>query len=191
MDIIIAVLGLIISLPVYVIIAVLIRIDSPGPILIRQERVGRDRASFRLLKFRSMIVGAEEEIVNLLGVNPLKRSTLKIPDDPRVTKVGKFLRRWSIDELPQLWNVLSGDMSLVGPRPEETWIVELYNDQQRQRLTMKPGLTGPMQVSGRGALDMEARLALELEYINNFSIWKDIKILIKTIPVVISGKGAY
>jgi lipopolysaccharide/colanic/teichoic acid biosynthesis glycosyltransferase len=191
MDIIIAVLGLIISLPVFVIVAVLIRIDSPGPILIRQERVGRDRASFRLLKFRSMIVGAEEEIVNLLGVNPLKRSTLKIPDDPRVTKVGKFLRRWSIDELPQLWNVLSGDMSLVGPRPEETWIVELYNDQQRQRLTMKPGLTGPMQVSGRGALDMEARLALELEYINNFSIWKDIKILIKTIPVVISGKGAY
>lgn len=191
MDVIIAVLGLIITLPVLVIVAVVIRIDSPGPVLIRQERIGKDRVPFRFLKIRSMFVGAGEEIHKVLGVNPIKSSTLKILDDPRVTQVGKFLRRWSIDELPQLWNVLSGDMSLVGPRPEETWIVELYNGEQLQRLTMKPGLTGPMQVGGRGALDMEARLALDLEYINNFSLWKDLKILLKTIPVVISGKGAY
>jgi len=191
MDVIIAGFGLLISFPILVIVTVFIRFDGPGPVLIRQERVGKDHIPFRFLKIRSMFVGADEEVQKILGVNPLKSSTLKKPDDQRVTHVGKFLRRWSIDELPQLWNVLSGDMSLVGPRPEETWIVELYNDEERQRLTMKPGLTGPMQVGGRAELDMEARLALELEYINNFSLWKDIKILLKTIPVVISGKGAF
>ena len=191
MDVIIAGFGLLISFPILVIVTVFIRIDSPGPVLIRQERIGKDRVPFHLLKFRSMFLGADEEIHKVLGENPLESSTLKVPDDPRVTKFGKFLRRWSIDEIPQLLNILAGDMSLVGPRPEETWIVELYNDEQRRRLTMKPGLTGPMQVSGRGALDMEARLALELEYINNYSLWKDIRILLLTIPALFSGKGAY
>lgn len=191
MDIIIAVSGLIISLPVLGIVAVIIRIDSPGPVLIRQERVGKNGKSFLLIKFRSMFVGTDKDIRKVLGVNPIKISSLKIQDDPRVTPVGRVLRRWSIDEFPQFWNVLCGDMSIVGPRPEETWIVELYNDEQLQRLAVKPGLTGPMQISGRGELDMDARLVLELNYINNFSIWNDIKILIKTIPVVISGKGAY
>lgn len=191
MDVIIAISGLIISLPVLGIIAVIIRIDSPGPVLIRQERVGKNGKSFQLLKFRSMFVGADKDIRKVLGVNPIKSSSLKIQDDPRVTHAGRVLRRWSIDEFPQFWNILCGDMSVVGPRPEETWIVELYNDEQLQRLTVKPGLTGPMQISGRGELDMDARLVLELNYINNFSIWNDIKILIKTIPVVISGKGAY
>jgi len=191
MDVIIAISCLIISLPVLGIVAVIIRIDSLGPVLIRQERVGKNGKSFQLLKFRSMFVGADKDIRKVLGVNPIKSSSLKIQDDPRVTHAGRVLRRWSIDEFPQFWNVLCGDMSIVGPRPEETWIVELYNDQQLQRLTVKPGLTGPMQISGRGELDMDARLVLELNYINNFSIWNDIKILIKTIPVVISGKGAY
>lgn len=191
MDVIIAISGLIISLPVLGIVAVIIRIDSPGPVLIRQERVGKNGKSFQLLKFRSMFVGADKDIRKVLGVNPIKSSSLKIQDDPRVTHAGRVLRRWSIDEFPQFWNILCGDMSIVGPRPEETWIVELYNDEQLQRLTVKPGLTGPMQISGRGELDMDARLVLELNYINNFSIWNDIKILIKTIPVVISGKGAY
>ena len=190
-DIVIAILSLIILLPIFGIIAVIIRIDSPGPILIRQERAGKKGKSFQLLKFRSMFVGADKDIREVLGGNPIKSSSLKIHDDPRVTHVGSVLRRWSIDEFPQFWNVLCGDMSVVGPRPEETWIVELYNEQQLQRLTLKPGLTGPMQISGRGELDMEARLVLEMDYINNFSIWNDIKILIKTIPVVISGKGAY
>ena len=191
MDIIIAIIGLIISMPLFVIAAVLIRLDSLGPVLIKQVRAGKNGKQFQLLKFRTMIVGANEETHKVLKKNPLKILLLKNPNDPRVTKIGKFLRRWSIDELPQLWNVLSGEMSLVGPRPEETWIVELYNDEQMQRLTIKPGLTGPMQVNGRAELDIEERLTLELDYIYNFSLWKDVRILLKTIPAVISGKGAY
>jgi lipopolysaccharide/colanic/teichoic acid biosynthesis glycosyltransferase len=191
MDIVIAILGLLISLPIFIIVAVIIRMDSPGPILIRQKRVGKNGKSFQLLKFRSMYADAEKNIHTVLGDNPLKNSTLKVQDDPRVTPAGRVLRRWSIDEFPQFWNVLLGDMSMVGPRPEERWIVELYDQTQIQRLAVKPGLTGPMQISGRGALDMDARLALELNYIDNFSIWNDLKILVKTIPVLISGKGAY
>lgn len=191
MDIVIAISSLIILLPIFGIIAVMIRIDSPGPILIRQKRAGKNGKSFQLIKFRSMFVGADEDIRKVLGGNPIKSSSLKLHDDPRVTHTGRVLRRWSLDEFPQFWNVFCGDMSIVGPRPEETWIVELYNDQQLQRLTVKPGLTGPMQISGRGELDMDVRLALELNYIKNFSIWNGIKILLKTIPVVISGKGAY
>lgn len=191
MDVVIAAIVLIITLPLMIIVAVVIRVDNPGPVIIRHERVGKDYTQFLLYKFRTMFLGTKEEIHQVLGINPIKNAMLKNPDDPRVTKNGKFLRRWSLDELPQLCNILSGEMSLVGPRPEETWIVDQYNDEQRQRLSMKPGLTGPMQVSGRGSLDMEARLDLELEYIDNYSIWKDIKILLKTIPAVISGKGAY
>ena len=191
MDIIIAITSLIISLPILVIVAIIIPIDSSGPVLIRQERVGKNGKSFQLIKFRSMFLGADKDIRKVLGVNPNQISSLKKQDDPRVTHAGRVIRRWSIDEFPQFWNVLCGDMSIVGPRPEERWIVELYTKEQLQRLTVKPGLTGPMQISGRGELDMDARLVLEMDYINNFSIWNDIKILIKTIPVVISGKGAF
>jgi lipopolysaccharide/colanic/teichoic acid biosynthesis glycosyltransferase len=107
-----------------------------------------------------------------------------------VTRVGRLLRKSSIDELPQLWNVLIGEMSLVGPRPEELWVVAQYNDSQRARLAVKPGLTGPMQVAGRGNLDMDARLDLEMEYIQNYSLWTDVKILLRTIPAVIFAQGA-
>lgn len=190
-DIVLAISSLLISLPIFAVVAVTIRIDSPGPILIRQKRVGKNGELFYLLKFRSMFADAEKNTHNVLGNNPIKTSSLKVQDDPRVTPAGRVLRRWSIDEFPQFWNVLCGDMSMVGPRPEERWIVELYNDVQMQRLKVKPGLTGPMQISGRGELDMDARLALELNYIDNFSIWNDLIILIKTIPALISGKGAY
>ena len=190
-DIVLAISGLLISLPIFVVVSVIIRLDSPGPILIRQKRVGNNGELFDLIKFRSMFADAEMNIHNVLGDNPIKNSPLKIRDDPRVTPAGRVLRRWSIDEFPQFWNVLCGDMSMVGPRPEESWIVELYNEAQIQRLAVKPGLTGPMQISGRGELDMDDRLALELNYINNFSIWNDLRILVKTIPVLISGKGAY
>lgn len=191
MDIVLAFSGLLISLPIFAIVAVIIRIDSPGPIIILQKRVGKNGKPFTLLKFRSMFADAEKNTHNVLGDNPIKSSSLKVQDDPRVTPAGSVLRRWSIDELPQFWNVLWGDMSMVGPRPEERWIVELYNVDQLQRLKVKPGLTGPMQISGRGELDMDERLALELNYINNFSIRSDLMILVKTIPVLISGKGAY
>lgn len=180
MDVVIASIGLIITMPIMIVVAIIIWIEDHGPIMIFQERVGIDFNTFTLLKFRTMVVEAED--INNYGSssNHINDTILKNPTDPRFTWVGKFLRRWSIDELPQLWNIMSGEMILVGPRPEETRIVRLYNNEQRHRLSMKPGLTGPMQVSERGALDMEARLALELEYINNYSILKDVMILLKT-----------
>ena len=118
-------------------------------------------------------------------------SAIKDPDDPRITRVGRLLRRWSIDELPQFINVLRGDMSLVGPRPEEKWIVEMYSDVYRKRLVVKPGITGPMQIAGRGGLSAEERVELDLDYVQNYSLRKDIMILLKTIPAIISGDGAF
>jgi lipopolysaccharide/colanic/teichoic acid biosynthesis glycosyltransferase len=138
-----------------------------------------------------MVDGAQDQVQKVLRDNPLAGPVYKIPNDPRITSVGKVLRRWSLDELPQFWNVLRGEMSLVGPRPEETWVVDQYTDEQRQRLAVKPGLTGPMQVSGRGELDMDARLALEIAYINDYSLWEDASIILRTIPAVLSGKGAF
>jgi lipopolysaccharide/colanic/teichoic acid biosynthesis glycosyltransferase len=137
-----------------------------------------------------MILGADKRLGEVLGANILKGPVFKIPNDPRVTRVGKFLRKSSIDELPQFWNILRGEMSLVGPRPEELWVVERYNDEQRKRLAVKPGLTGPMQIAGRGELDMDTRLELEMNYIKNYSLWRDLQIIFQTIPTLFSGKGA-
>jgi lipopolysaccharide/colanic/teichoic acid biosynthesis glycosyltransferase len=138
-----------------------------------------------------MVDGADGQLAPLLAENLLNGPVYKIPNDPRVTRVGQFVRRWSLDEIPQFWNIIKGEMSLVGPRPEEMWVVAQYNDAQRRRLVVKPGLTGPMQISGRGELDMDERLALELDYINHYSIWKDIIILLETVPAVFSGRGAF
>jgi lipopolysaccharide/colanic/teichoic acid biosynthesis glycosyltransferase len=135
--------------------------------------------------------GAESQLEGVLSRNPLTGPVYKVPVDPRVTRVGRLIRRWSLDEIPQFWNVLKGEMSLVGPRPEEIWVVAQYNDAQRRRLVVKPGMTGPMQVAGRGELDMAARLALEVRYIEEYSLLKDIQILLRTIPAVLSGKGAF
>jgi lipopolysaccharide/colanic/teichoic acid biosynthesis glycosyltransferase len=121
----------------------------------------------------------------------LEGPVFKVPDDPRITPVGRLLRRWSIDELPQFWKVLIGTMSLVGPRPEETWVVAQYNDDERLRLAVKPGMTGPFQIAGRGSLNMEERLALELAYIQDYSLWRDVEILAKTLPAVLRGEGAF
>ena len=184
-------MGLILAAPILLIACLAIKLDNPGPVFFSQERIGLNGKSFKMYKLRTMIVGAESQVAKVLATNPLHGPVFKIPDDPRVTRVGRFLRRWSLDELPQLWNVFRGEMSLVGPRPEESWVVAQYNDQQRSRLAIKPGLTGPMQVSGRGDLDMDARLQLELDYIWNNSIYEDLKILIKSLPAIISGKGAY
>jgi lipopolysaccharide/colanic/teichoic acid biosynthesis glycosyltransferase/GT2 family glycosyltransferase len=191
LDILIGMVGAIISLPMILIIAVLIKLDDGGPVIYIQERAGENGKPFRMYKLRTMYLGADQQIKSMLDGNLLIGPVFKFANDPRVTRFGQFLRRWSLDELPQFWNVLKGDMSIVGPRPEETWVVSQYNDIQRQRLAVKPGITGPMQVSGRGNLDMEKRLELELDYINSYSILKDLKIILSTLPAVIKGNGAY
>jgi lipopolysaccharide/colanic/teichoic acid biosynthesis glycosyltransferase len=190
LDIVGAVIGLILSAPIIAVSALAIKLDSPGPIFFTQERAGENGKPFRFIKLRTMVSGAEKKVHEVLGDNPLSGPVFKIPNDPRVTRVGRLLRRWSLDELPQFWNVLRGEMSLVGPRPEECWVVDQYDDRQRIRLTVKPGLTGPMQVSGRGELDMEARLELELDYIEHYKFWRDISILFRSIPAILSGQGA-
>jgi len=173
------------------IIALIIKMDSPGPAFFRQTRIGQKGAPFRILKFRTMVSNAEAVLPQLLDLDALTEPVFKIPNDPRVTLVGRFLRRWSLDELPQLFNVLAGEMSLVGPRPEEATVVARYTDDQRRRLAVKPGMTGPMQVNGRGDLSFEERLQLELEYIDHYSLRRDLAILLRTLPAVFSGRGAY
>lgn len=186
-----AIFGLLLSLPIVFIAGVAIKMDSPGSIFFLQERAGMNGKPFKMVKLRTMVVDAEQLVQSVLKYNTLKGPVYKIPNDPRVTKVGRYLRRWSLDELPQFWNVLKGEMSLVGPRPEEIWVVEQYNDAQRQRLLVKPGLTGPMQVNGRGCLNMDERLQIEIEYIRDYSLRKDFAILFQSIGAVFSGRGAY
>lgn len=171
-------------------IAIAIKLDSPGPVFFRQQRVGQGGRPFTILKFRSMAEGAEEMLETLLTLEDLPEPVFKLAEDPRRTRVGRFLRRWSLDELPQFWNVLTGEMSLVGPRPEEARIVAYYNDWHRRRLAIKPGVTGPMQVNGRGDLALDERVRLELDYIDNYSLWRDLSLLARTIPAVLHGDGA-
>lgn len=191
LDIIGSIVGLILLAPLMALIACLIKLDSPGPVFFVQERVGEGGRLFKMYKFRSMIVGAEAMTDEVQGFNLLPPPLLKIRDDPRVTRVGRWLRRFSLDELPQLFNVLKGEMSLVGPRPEETRVVQMYEDRHRKRLAVKPGITGPMQINGRGNLSLDERVELELAYIEEHSLWTDVLILLRTVPVVLLGKGAY
>ncbi len=189
-DVVGALVGLIVMAPVLVVIALAIKLDSPGAILFVHTRAGQDGKPFRMYKFRSMVADAEARLGEVIARNRLPPPVFKIPDDPRVTRVGKVLRRFSLDELPQFFNVLKGEMSLVGPRPEEMRIVALYSDWHRRRLSVKPGITGPMQTYGRGALSLDERVRLELDYIENYSLGKDFYFLIKTIPAVFGGRGA-
>lgn len=190
-DVIGAAVGLVVAAPLCLVIAIAIKLDSPGPVLYTQERVGANGRSFRLLKFRTMVQGADEQLGRLIDLTSLEEPAFKLRNDPRVTPVGSFLRRTSLDELPQFLNVLRRDMSLVGPRPEEAWLVRLYNDHQRRRLAVRPGITGPMQVNGRGDLTFAERLELELDYIEHYSLRRDFDILLRTVPVVLKGNGAY
>jgi lipopolysaccharide/colanic/teichoic acid biosynthesis glycosyltransferase len=144
-----------------------------------------------MLKFRTMVDGAHARLGEIVQIDSLPDPMFKVRDDPRVTRVGRVLRRWSLDELPQLVNVLRGEMSLVGPRPEQLELVERYREEHRFRLQARPGMTGPMQVFGRGDLEFEERLAVEREYIENLSLGRDIRILLMTLPAVLSGKGAF
>jgi len=191
LDIVCALIGLILLGPFILFLALAVRLDSAGSAFFLQERIGENGRRFKMIKLRSMRASAERERTLVMATSPASSPTLKISDDPRVTRVGRWLRRWSLDELPQLWNVLRGDMSLVGPRPEESAVVAGYSDWHRQRLAIKPGLTGPMQINGRGLLSLDERVRLELNYIENYSIGLDLKILIKTIPAVLSGWGAF
>ncbi len=186
-----ALVGLPLSLPLIAAAAVAIKLDSPGPILFGQMRAGQNGKVFKIYKLRTMVVNAEELLKDLIDLDELEEPMFKLKEDPRVTRVGRFLRRWSIDELPQFYNVLKGEMSLVGPRPEEARLVERYSEWHRLRLQAKPGITGPVQIGGRGDLPLATRVQLEVEYIANYTPWKDLLILLQTIPVVVLGNGSY
>jgi exopolysaccharide biosynthesis polyprenyl glycosylphosphotransferase len=190
-DLVLAGGALIVFSPLMLATAVAVRVDSRGPAIFRQRRAGQGGRPFEMLKFRTMVEGAEQKLSDLVAVDDLDEPVFKLRDDPRVTRVGRFLRRYSIDELPQLINVLRGEMSLVGPRPEEVWLTERYSDNEVFRLAMRPGMTGPMQVHGRGDLTFQERLAVEREYIENYSLRKDMQILLRTPPIAVGGAGAY
>jgi lipopolysaccharide/colanic/teichoic acid biosynthesis glycosyltransferase len=177
--------------PVLLCIAAMIRVTSPGPVLFRQTRCGLGGRRFMLYKFRSMINNAEQMRAELHQLNELDGPVFKISDDPRITTVGRWLRRFSLDELPQLWNILRGDMSFVGPRPAVPEEVEQYEDWQRRRLRMRPGLTCTWVLEGRNHVDFNRWMQLDLTYIDNWSLWLDFKIFLRTIPIVLSGRGAY
>jgi lipopolysaccharide/colanic/teichoic acid biosynthesis glycosyltransferase len=190
-DVVGSALALLVLWPLMLFVACAIKLDSRGPVLFVQDRAGKGGKPFRICKFRSMVCNAEEMLRDMVDIEGLPSPAFKIRDDPRVTSVGRVLRRTSLDELPQLWNVLRGEMSLVGPRPEEMRIAELYDEAQRRRLAMKPGITGPMQIDGRGELTFDQRIKLELAYIENYGLREDLKILAKTLPAVVRGTGSY
>jgi exopolysaccharide biosynthesis polyprenyl glycosylphosphotransferase len=190
-DVVVAALALVIASPLLVLAAIAILIDSGRPVLFRQRRAGAGGRPFEMLKFRTMVRDAETLIRDLMPFDQLDDPMFKIKDDPRVTRVGKVLRRTSIDELPQLVNVLRGDMSIVGPRPEQLELVDRYLPEHRFRLDVKPGVTGPMQVYGRGELRFEERLAVERDYVENLSLARDVRIVFMTLPAVLGRRGAY
>jgi lipopolysaccharide/colanic/teichoic acid biosynthesis glycosyltransferase len=191
LDLAVSLTALITLSPIFLLIALLIFLDSPGRILFSQIRVGMGGRKFRMYKFRTMVPDAEARLSQLVSFDSLSEPMFKLPNDPRVTRIGRLLRRTSLDELPQLFNVQKGDMSLVGPRPEQVELVERYTPEQLVRLAVKPGLTGPMQVCGRGQLTFEERLAVEREYVENLSVARDLRILALTVAPVLSGRGAF
>ncbi len=186
-----ALAGIIIFSPFWLLIIILIKLDSRGPMFYRQERLGKGGRPFEIFKFRSMVVGADEMLPELAEFNEMDGPIFKIKKDPRITHVGRLLRKFSIDEFPQLINVLKGDMSLVGPRPPIPEEVEEYERWQMKRLTVPQGVTGLWQVSGRNLLTFEEMVRLDIYYIENWSLWLDLKLLLKTIPVVVLMRGAY
>ncbi len=191
-DIVISSVMLLLLSPIFIITAICIYIEDPGPVFYIAPRVGKDGTHFGFIKFRSMIMNADKVKDKLLEQNESGDGVIfKMKKDPRVTKTGRFIRRFSIDELPQLFNVLKGDMSLVGPRPPLPREVAEYTLVDRKRLHVMPGITCLWQVKGRSDIPFNEQVELDMTYIKSNSIWKDIKILLMTIPAVISGKGAY
>ncbi|WP_225743738.1 sugar transferase [Marinilactibacillus sp. Marseille-P9653] len=191
-DVIGSFLGSLILLPIFFIIAIFIKLEDPkGPVLFVQTRIGKNGKKFKIFKFRSMSTDAEIKLLDLIQLNEVEGAMFKIKEDPRVTRVGKFIRKTSLDELPQLWNVLKGDMSLVGPRPPLEKEVDIYSTYEKQRLLIKPGCTGPWQVSGRNNISFEEMVQIDLDYINTRNILMDVKIILKTVLIMIKPNGAY
>ena len=199
LDLVVSGALLVLLLPVFAIIALAIRVDSPGRVIFRQRRVGRGQEPFTLNKFRTMHEGVGHEnhrafVLRLIAGEETDQGTgrpfFKMAEDERVTRVGRFLRKSSLDELPQLWNVLRGEMSLVGPRPPIGYEVEHYPAHWFGRFAVKPGVTGLWQVSGRSELTLEEMIALDLAYARNQSLWLNLRILLRTVPVVLHGRGA-
>ena len=191
LDVLISATLLVLAAPLMAVIAVAIRLDSPGPVLVRQTRLGRYGKPFGFYKFRSMCQDADRRLSDLLAHNEAKGPIFKMRRDPRITRVGRVIRRLSLDEIPQLINILQGDMSLVGPRPPFPWEVEQYADWHRKRLEVPQGLTGLSQINGRSDLPFDESALLDLWYIDNWSLGLDLKILLRTVPAVLMGKGAY
>jgi lipopolysaccharide/colanic/teichoic acid biosynthesis glycosyltransferase len=178
-------------LPLAGIIVLAIKSDSPGPAIFKQRRVGKGGRTFTAYKFRTMVLDAEARKAELSGLNEADGPVFKIRNDPRMTRIGRFLRRASLDEIPQFWNVLRDEMSLVGPRPQLPEEVGLYEEWHRRRLEVKPGLTGLWQVLGRSDTSFDDMVRLDIYYAENWSPGMDLRIMLETIPAVLSGKGAY
>jgi exopolysaccharide biosynthesis polyprenyl glycosylphosphotransferase len=191
-DLTVTLLSMPVVLPIMGIVALAIKLDSPGPVLFIQQRVGLKKRLFPMMKFRSMCDRAEDKLCEIEHLNQAEGPIFKITDDPRITRVGRFIRKTSLDELPQLFNVIRGEMSLVGPRPMSIRDVDLFDRGiQRKRFSVKPGLTCIWQISGRSNLPFEKWLELDLQYIESWGLWLDFKILFKTIPAVLFPKGAW
>lgn len=191
LDIVASVIGLIVLSPVFLIVSLAIKAEDRGPIFYSQVRLGKGQRPFKMYKFRSMIVDADKKLEKLLEQNEVEGAMFKMKEDPRITKVGRFTRKHSLDELPQLWNVLIGEMSLVGPRPPLEREVADYSEYDKQRLIVKPGCTGFWQVTARNDVDFEGMVRLDLEYIERSGILFDIGILFRTVAIVFKPNGAY
>lgn len=191
-DIVASFAALLILSPLFLVIAILIKLEDPqGPVFYSQIRVGRNGKKFRMYKFRSMCVDADKKLKDLLAKNEVEGAMFKMKDDPRITRVGKWIRKTSVDELPQLWNVLHGDMALVGPRPPLPRETATYSEYDKQRLYVQPGCTGLWQVSGRNDVGFHEMVALDIQYIKTRNLWVDIKIMFKTVGIMIHPNGAY
>lgn len=191
MDILLSAAALVVLSPVFLITAVAIKCEDNGPVFFAQQRAGKDMQPFYMYKFRSMYVNADEKLNEMMKDNEQTGHAFKIKNDPRITKTGKVIRRFSIDELPQLINIIKGDMSIVGPRPILTFQMEACSEYERQRLVVQPGLTCYWQIGGRADVTWEEWVELDLDYIEDMGIWTDIKMIVKTVPAVFSGDGAY
>lgn len=191
LDILVATVCLVLAVPLLITAAIWVKLDSPGPVLFRQRRVGRDGQVFEMLKLRTMTTGADDLVIDLVDQNDTGGPLFKMRDDPRITRAGRLLRRTSMDELPQLVNVLNGEMSIVGPRPALPREVQHWEDPLFDRLRVKPGITGLWQVSGRSSLPYDDYVRFDLDYVQNWTLTKDLVIILRTVPAVLSGRGAF